>query len=229
MQWNGDWLPPPEEWAARKGFSPRHFGSNIEKWANEHSKLCTKLVDVDSPAFLGIEIAADEWLTKDLVPRYWIHESIDNDNPRTFWENLPHRAPAPLSDVDVMEDPPYWERWEDEDPEHCFMEALSVPEARIDKGNPDNELESPFAMLCATDRLAKILEIRATTKARRDARHSRPVRPITETMPKLPDRRLCPKANMYLRPVQPADVRDIMVSLSLLASISETLCMRPSC
>jgi hypothetical protein len=32
MDWNGDWLPPPEQWAARKGHSSRHFGQQIEKW-----------------------------------------------------------------------------------------------------------------------------------------------------------------------------------------------------
>lgn len=131
---------------------------------------------------------------------------------------FPHRAPAPLSDIDVMEDPPYWERWDNDQPTHCFMNALVVPEARIDKKNSDNELESPFAMLCTTDRLARIQEIRESSERRREARRNRPIRPIAQLVPQMPERSLRPKANIYLRPVQPADVRGVMVSLPFLAS-----------
>ncbi|XPS75710.1 hypothetical protein M3J09_007781 [Ascochyta lentis] len=210
MAWNGDWLPPPEDWVARKGFNSRHFGQVIERWANEHSRHCTKLMSIDSPAFSGVQDADGKLVTKDLVPRYWLHDTIDNDSPRNFWEQLPHRAPAALSDVDITEDPPYWERWEDNHPDHCFMDALVVPEARIDANDPENELERLFAMLCINDRLAKIQEIRASEARRREARHNRPISASTKLMSQLPDRRLNPKANIYLRPVQPADVRGIM-------------------
>lgn len=218
MDWNGDWLPPPEEWAARKGYTNHHFGQVVEKWADGHSKLCTKLMDTDSPAFLGVESTDGKWTTKDLVPQYWLHDKIDNDSLRKFWGEFPHRAPAPLSDIDVMEDPPYWERWDNDQPTHCFMNALVVPEARIDKKNSDNELESPFAMLCTTDRLARIQEIRESSERRREARRNRPIRPIAQLVPQMPERSLRPKANIYLRPVQPADVRGVMVSLPFLAS-----------
>lgn len=40
IDWNGDWLPPPETWSARHGFTDRHFGAGIEKWINGHSKTC---------------------------------------------------------------------------------------------------------------------------------------------------------------------------------------------
>ncbi|KAJ4362663.1 hypothetical protein N0V95_001371 [Ascochyta clinopodiicola] len=210
MGWNGDWLPPPEEWAARRGFTGRHFSQVIEHWANEHSRHCTKPISIDLPTFSGMEDADGKCVTKDLVPRYWLHELIDNDSPRTFWEQLPHRAPAALSDVDITNDPPYWERWEDDDPDHCFMNALVIPEARIDVSDPENELESRFAMICANERLEKIQDIRTNEARRREARRNRPIPASTQLVSQLPDRLLHPKANIYLRPVQPADVRGIM-------------------
>ncbi|KAF2624839.1 hypothetical protein BU25DRAFT_125193 [Macroventuria anomochaeta] len=210
MDWNGDWLPPPEEWAARKGFTHRHFGQVIEQWANEHSRNCTKLMDIDSPVFSGVEKADGGWLNKDLVPRYWLHDLIDEAAPRKFWEELPQRAPATLSDVDIMEDPPYWERWEDDHPDSCFMTSLVVPEAKIDPKDSDNELESPFAMLCTTERLARIKEIKDSKARRAHARRNKPIPTSAHEGPQWPDRRLQPKANIYLRPIQPADVCGVM-------------------
>ena len=218
MAWNGDWLPPPEEWAARKGFAHRHFGQTIEQWANEHSRNCTKLMDIDSPTFSGVQKADGGWSNKDVVPRYWLHDLIDNAAPRKFWEELPQRAPAALSDVDIMEDPPYWERWEDDQPNGCFMTTLVVPEAKIDPNDPDNELESPFAMLCTAERLARILDIKERKKRRDQARRNRPIAVLTHEGAQLLDKCLQPKANIYLRPVQPADVGGIMVSSSVSAS-----------
>lgn len=212
MDWNGDWLPPPEDWVARKGFTNRHFSQVIEQWANEHSRNCTKPMNTDSPSFSGVKTVDDKWSNKDLVPRYWLHDTIDESAPRTFWEELPQRAPAALSDVDPMENPPYWERWEDGKPDNCFMNGLVVPEARIDNNNSDNELESPFAMLCTNERIARIEEIKQNRKRRDRVRQNRPVPAFTPETSYMSDRRLKPKANIYLRPVQPADVRGIMVS-----------------
>ncbi|KAJ8105875.1 hypothetical protein OPT61_g9916 [Boeremia exigua] len=210
MDWNGDWLPPPEEWAARKGFTNRHFGQVIEQWANSHSKYCTNAMNIDVSAFMGVQTADGTWLNKELVPRYWLHDTIDNAAPRKFWEELPQRAPAPFSDIDITEDPPYWERWEDGQPEDCFMATLVVPEARIDINDNDNELESPFAMLPTNDRVQRIMEVRKNRRLREEARQARPVTVCAHEGVQLPDRRLRPKANIFLRPVQPTDVHGIM-------------------
>ena len=218
MDWNGDWLPPPEDWVARKGFTNRHFSQVIEQWANEHSRKCTKLMNVDSPAFSGVKDAADKWMNKDLVPRYWLHDLIDGSPPRKFWKELPQRAPAALSDVDNMEDPPYWERWEDNHPGDCFMNGLTVPEARINHNDSNNELESPFAMLCTNERLARINDIKENRKRRDRARQNRLIPAFNPEASQMQDRRLSPKANIYLRPVQPADIRGIMVSIYSIAT-----------
>ncbi|KAF1927207.1 uncharacterized protein M421DRAFT_6397 [Didymella exigua CBS 183.55] len=210
LGWNGDWLPPPEDWAARKGFTSRHFSQVVDQWANEHSRDCTNVVDIDTPDFFGSQEQDGKWVNKDIVPRYWLHEKIDGSPPRKFWEELPHRAPAAMSDIDIMEDPPYWERWSDCQPNNCFMTTLIVPEARIDQDDRDNELESPFAMLCMEDRIAKILEIRQNRARRQIAKRNRPIPKSTCEGPVLADRQLHPKANMYLRPVQPADIPGIM-------------------
>ncbi len=217
MDWNGDWLPPPEEWAARKGFTHRHFGQAIEQWANEHSRNCTEAMNISLPAFIGARKSDGEWLNKDLVPRYWLHDSIDATAPRTFWEELPQRAPPPLSDVDIMEYPPYWERWEGGQLDNCFMTTLVVPEAKIDVNDTENELESPFAMICIKDRLEMIMEIRESRKRHTQAKRDRPVTVHLLEGALSPGRRLQPKANIFLRPVQPSDVRGIMVSPQLIA------------
>lgn len=217
MDWNGDWLPPPEEWAARKGFTHRHFGQAIEQWANEHSRNCTSPMSIDSPDFAGVMTPDGEWLNKDLVPRYWLHDFIDNAAPRRFWEEeLLQRAPAPLSDINIMEHPPYWERWDQDQPEDCFMTTLVVPEARIDMSDRANEIESRFAMLSVDKRLEIIKELQADKRRREETRRNRPVAAPAHEGAQPPDRRLLPKANIYLRPVQPTDVRGITVSSQLL-------------
>lgn len=213
-------MPPPEDWAARKGFISRHFSQVVEQWANEHSRDCTKLVDVNSPDFLGTQNEDGLWLNKDVVPRYWLHETIDNCPSRKFWEELPHRAPTALSDVNIMEHPPYWERWDDARPDGCFMRVLEVPDARIDRANVENELDNPFAGLCVEDRLARIKEVNEKRLQRQKAKQSRPVLKSTHAGPSPIDGQLKPKANIYLRPVQPADIPGIVVGSSLDDSIT---------
>ena len=212
MDWSGDWLPAPEDWAARKGFTSRHFGQVIELWANEHSKNCTKLMDTASADFLGLQTEDGKWLNKDLVPRYWLHDTIDGAPPRKFWEEMRHRAPAPLSDIDITDDPPYWERWSDDQPSDCYMPTLVVPEATIDQDDKDNELECPYAMLCVKERIAMVEAIKLEKQRRQHARRNRPTPKSTHGGPSPPDRQLTPKANIYLRPVGPADIPGITVS-----------------
>ncbi|KAF2997942.1 hypothetical protein E8E13_005573 [Curvularia kusanoi] len=209
MDWNGDWLPPPEDWVARKGFHPRHFGQAVEKWLDEHSKQCIVPVRIDSPDFLGVPIGDGKFLTKDLVPRYWLHDSIDNAAPRKFWDEFPQRAPAPLTDVDIVEHPPYWERWQEGEPENNFMAAVTVPEARVDAGDIDNESKSPYAMISTEERVRRILELRDKRRLRTLAKQNRPVTVTPYEGPPLPDRSLKPKCNIYIRPVQPSDVAGI--------------------
>ncbi|KAF3043549.1 hypothetical protein E8E11_005770 [Didymella keratinophila] len=209
MDWSGDWLPAPEDWAARKGFTSRHFGQVIELWANEHSRSCTKLVDISSPDFIGSKGEDGTWSNKDLVPRHWLHDTIDGIPPRKFWEEVRHRAPAPLSDIDITEDPPYWERWSDGQPSDCFMTTLVVPEARIDQDDKDNELELPYAMLCVKERIARVEAIKEERNRKRHARRNRPGIAAKDEGPSALDRQLRPKSNIYLRPVGPADIPGI--------------------
>jgi hypothetical protein len=59
VDWNGDWIPPPETWSARHAFTDRHFGAAIEKWINGHDKSCTtNLTDLlELPEFLGVVVS----------------------------------------------------------------------------------------------------------------------------------------------------------------------------
>lgn len=59
IDWNGDWIPPPETWSARHAFTNRHFGASIEKWINGHDASCLEnLTDLlTSLDFLGEKVS----------------------------------------------------------------------------------------------------------------------------------------------------------------------------
>jgi len=59
VDWNGDWIPPPESWMARHAFTDRHFGASIEKWINGHDASCTVNMTglLKSSDFLGIKVS----------------------------------------------------------------------------------------------------------------------------------------------------------------------------
>lgn len=222
MDWNGDWLPPPVEWSARKGFYPRHLGSTIENWINGHSNQCVKVMDIESPHFLGVVGANSKILIKDVVPRYWLPDTIDNAAPRKFWDEFLQRAPAPLSEADITNNPPYWERWDADVPNSHFMSALVVPEAMIDMDDKENELCRPFAMYSTTERLRELHTFQQKRLLRTQARQNGPIaRPVIPSPP-LPDKGLHPRCNIYLRPVQPSDIRSIMVG-SLFANAIDVM------
>lgn len=215
MDWEGQWMPPPEDWAARKGFNPRHFRQGVEQWINGHSRNCIKPMDINCPDFKGVLVGTDKqgrntFLTKDVVPRYWFHDSIDNAAPRKFWSEYPQRSPSPLTDVDIFEHPPYWERWEDDKPEHCYMLPLAVPEATVNVDDPENA-HHPYAMISTADRVQKIAEMNEARRRKKDAKLKRAMLITVPEVVESPDR-LSPRANVYLRPVQQSDVRGIMVS-----------------
>jgi hypothetical protein len=59
VDWNGDWIPPPETWSARHAFTDRHFGAGIEKWINGHDASCTINLThlLELPEFRGDEVS----------------------------------------------------------------------------------------------------------------------------------------------------------------------------
>jgi hypothetical protein len=224
MDWNCDWLPPPEDWAARKGFHPRHFRQGIEQWINGHSRNCVRPMDINSPDFTGVlvgedKLGRDTFLTKDVVPRYWLHDLIDNTAPRQFWDEFPQRAPAPLSDIDIFEHPPYWERWEDNKPENCHMLPLDVPDARVNVDDPENEQHS-YAMISTADRVQQIAAHSEAKRRKREAKRNRPIPNDVCEVVESPSRHLSLRANVYFRPVQPSDTQGIMVSVKLILNSS---------
>mgnify|MGYP003624103294 CR=1 FL=1 len=203
MDWNGDWLPPPEQWAARKGHINRHFGQAIEHWINGHDDDCTKNMEI-GPHF-------NEDGSKELVPRYWIITKIEQDSLGTFWRQFPERAPAPVSDIDLTAELPYWERYEDGT--SSYLNGLIVPEASVDLSDPENHMGGFDLLICAAEKVRLIEERKTRAHARTLARQRRPLRESVPTGPPQEDRRIRPKSNVYFRPVQPADVTGIAVSM----------------
>lgn len=209
MDWNGDWLPPPEQWSARKSHNSRQpFGQAIEQWMNGHGEQC--LDPMDAKAFSPTE----EELCKEIVPKYWIMDKIEGKSMGEFWREMPVRAPAPLSDCDLAAEIPFWERYGD----GSVLDALVVPEARVDPTDPENYTAGPNSLCSATERIEGIRKGRQHAQNRAIAKQKRPIREITTLMPPVEDRRIRPTSNVYIRPVQPADVRGIAVRSLVLPS-----------
>jgi hypothetical protein len=202
MDWNGDWLPPPEQWAARKSYTSRHLGQFIEQWINGHGVDCLNSMDIGS-------FSTGDGPCKEIVPKYWVVPTIEQDSTGEFWKKFVQRAPPSLSDVDIFADPPFWERFAD--PDSCFIEGLTVPDARVDPNDPDNYAAGADLLVSAEKRIERIMEQRFNAHRRHLAKQKRPLRETVTTAPQLPDRRIQPTTNIYIRPVHPADVRGIMV------------------
>ncbi|KAF2124698.1 hypothetical protein P153DRAFT_349850 [Dothidotthia symphoricarpi CBS 119687] len=208
QDWNGDWLPPPEQWSARRGFINRHFGQVIEEWMNTHSEECIQTMNIESGAFSG-EDAGDKGMTipKDLVPRYWMPSTIDGEPLRKFWEKLRHCAPAALGDDDLTDTLPFWDMYENEG--SCFIDGLVVPDARVDATDPDNHTRGQFTGESITVYMEKVADRNHAKHLNLLKKQNRPVREPKVPIPQPEDRRLKPTGNIYLRPVQPADVHGI--------------------
>ncbi|KAL5115691.1 hypothetical protein ACEQ8H_006403 [Pleosporales sp. CAS-2024a] len=202
MDWNGDWLPPPEQWSSRKGHIARHLGSSVEQWMNGHDdNKCLEVLPVrDDPDFLP-----EQGECKELVPRYWMLSNIEQVSLGAFWKSMPNRAPSALSDISTH--PPFWERFAAKSSN--YIAALPVPDASIDTSDPDNIFPGPSLLASANDRVDRLKQQRASAQRRAEARQRRPVRDFTPAGPPPPDLRIKLQSNIYLRPVQPADVRGI--------------------
>lgn len=225
MDWNGDWLPPPEQWSARKGHVSRHFGQGIEHWINGHDEECTKLIAYDLATF------HEDGQCKDLVPTYWLMTMIESKPLGNFWKDMPEQPPSAVSDIDPLEFSPYWERYEGEYYEgqpSCFINGLMVPDARVDPDDLENHDPKGVCLASATHRVETIMAGRARDRRRtllKQKRGPRDFKPV-EMMPPMEDRRIRPKSNVYFRPVKPADVEGIAVSAilqpSLMAFVNNT-------
>ncbi|KAF1914697.1 hypothetical protein BDU57DRAFT_301561 [Ampelomyces quisqualis] len=199
--WNGKWLPPPEEWSARKGHTNRHFGQDIERWMNGHPEECRRKMDTTSPSF------CKDGTCKELVPKNWIVSNIEQGSLNQFWKLMPSREPAALSDI--SDRPPFWERYEETKGTGAFIEALTVPDALVDPTDLANHFQGADVMASAEVRLESIMRHRRNSHKRLLAKQRRPIKEVVPTAPQLPDRRLIPKSNVYFRPVHPADVEGI--------------------
>jgi hypothetical protein len=208
--WNGNWMAPPEDWAARKGHTSRHFGNGIEQWIDGHSEECTEAMTYEPSAFL-------EGGCKELVPRYWLYTTIESKPTADFWKSMPTREPAALSDIDVFADPPFWERYENNG--SCFIDALAVSDDRVDPEDVDNHHPHADLLASADDRVKVIQERKTRNQRRTHLKQTRPVREVKPMMPPMEDRRIKPKSNVYFRPVKPTDVQGITVSTGRNAGI----------
>lgn len=210
MDWHGDWLPPPEDWTARKGHTNRHFGSGIEKWIEEHPIECTEILKYDPVTFL------EDGSCKELVPRYWLISSIESQPATDFWRDMPIRTPAALTDCDPFADPPFWDRFEGAthlgEPS-CFIDGLVVPDAQVNPEDLDNHDPRGDILASADHRMKLIHQRKARNQRRTVQKQTRPFKESKPAGPPVEDRRIRPKSNVYFRPVQPTDVEGIAVGV----------------
>jgi hypothetical protein len=223
MDWNGNWLPAPETWIGRKGHADRHFGAHIEQWWNTHPPEFTTGVRVYFPP--------DTFdAGKELVPRYWLEVKVGGDTLREAWQKIvtTESEPKLIDDNDLTDYMPWWELYEDivyeeilNDEkgqvqkrlthESSYIHALEAPEARVNFDDP--EWPSAPWMLASTEEKVQEMNRRLEEKRRKTmAKRSRPVPEPRLPVHQMVDRRLRPEANIYIRPVQAADVLGITVS-----------------
>ncbi|KAF2653066.1 hypothetical protein K491DRAFT_22897 [Lophiostoma macrostomum CBS 122681] len=214
VDWNGDWLPAPVEWAGRKSFTDRRFSQHIYDWVVQTDfaygaksaldAIPVGTVYMDDGEFKHVQDAFLADKAGEIALRDWVPQQIEGDSPSQFWRSLPYRAPAALSDVDLKEEKPWWETYPST--EHCLLAPVEVPEAKIDPEKKENHyggVRSTSNQAVARKESVRQLRIRKTLEKR-----NKPVdcTPIVQ----MPDRSLKHEANIYLRPVVPADVPQVV-------------------
>lgn len=221
--WNGDWLPAPETWSARKGHADRHFGAHIAQWAQAIPRECHIQVYLPPNTFT---------LSKEVAPRYWLEVKIEGDNLRENWQKLVTTKSEPelVDENDVVDYLPWWELYEDVIYEETidasdnrdqkrlthassYLHALPVPDARVDF--EDEERPSTPYLLASTEAKVQAINKRVEAKHRKTmAKRSRPIPESKLPVQQMVDRRLRPEANICIRPIQASDVLGITVSQS---------------
>ena len=116
LDWEGNVLPPPVEWADRHQCTRDNWSAfmlefvrNSQEYVVDTSEEDFKpilKVDTSHPLFTG-ETEGRE--TGDVVPNDWIPEEIDNQTPQAFWKSLEQSAPDPVDEGDPV-GPPFWKR-----------------------------------------------------------------------------------------------------------------------
>ncbi|KAF2442689.1 hypothetical protein P171DRAFT_486674 [Karstenula rhodostoma CBS 690.94] len=216
VDWNGDWIAPPETWSARHAFTDRHFGAGIEKWINGHDASCTvNLTDLlKLPEFAGVgveggvvlidgEEVAQQTINHEIAPRSWVATKIEGDAPQVFWQAFADRAPSPISDIDITEHRPFWEEYLDGTTD--FLNPMQHPaKSVLDMNDEENSKQGPGKS--ATQHLRDIFERNQARKRRHQTKKFKQPQ-IQELPPRHPGYR--PTSNVYLRPVVAADAKGI--------------------
>ncbi|KAF1954739.1 hypothetical protein CC80DRAFT_549918 [Byssothecium circinans] len=143
------------------------------------------------------------YVTMDIAPRSWIPSKIEGCAPRHFWRDYASRAPEALSDIDVREHNAYWDLYK-EDKANCFIHTPVAPEVLLDPN--DEESGNPNAHTSTTEFMERSKDGRARRARRQQRRREAPPPPFKPCPPR-PELR--PTSNIYLRPVQAADVEEI--------------------
>lgn len=225
LDWEGNWLPPPEDWAERNRHTSRHWAKDMDEFLNAHPDL-VRPMKIEEPAFSGRktvggdqapyvpgETVPDRMAYNEIVPSYWLDTRVDQKSLLQYWKDLKRSEPW---DFEVgLPDPPWWDRFQAKN--SCYIFPLPVPSARVNL--EDEEYPASVEDLASgDDKLKALLQKRQEKHDKIMAKRNRPVPQTTFLEPPKEDRRIVSTTPFYIRPVQPADVHGIRVSVQPTAS-----------
>ncbi|KAH7109623.1 hypothetical protein B0J11DRAFT_573662 [Dendryphion nanum] len=203
VDWDGNWMPAPIDWDDRKAYRDRHFADHIEIWIDKQPGCTTE------PLCISADGLGSKTVTDDIIaPKYWVWNAIERQSPQDFWRTFPARAPAPMSDVDITESAPWWETFKDE--RLGRLPVIQVPDASVDPGNPENH--NPDLANTVNGEIGKRkkgAQLRKEKEERRMARLRIALLEAEKEVIPPPRNALKPKVNIYLRPVDIKDIRQI--------------------
>jgi L-amino acid N-acyltransferase YncA len=208
MDWEGNWLPAPVEWESRKGFHHRNFYQWIDEWIDD--MLRTYMLPQNK---FAVEPNMEIFLAKTngaVVSLPWVPRNIENQPPSEFWRRFPQFTPKPIWEEDLHGEP-WWELLGD----HSTLElpAIEVPECRIDQqGETAEAYADDYGSADAMDRYNR----RTQSKAKKEKQERREFKKkmkqieldtrILQWQAPPPDVSICPRLNIFLRPMEPTDL-----------------------
>jgi len=226
LDWEGNWLPPPEDWAERNRHTSRNWAKDMDNFITTNSDLLQP-IKIEEPAFSGRktvggceapyvpgETIPGRFEYNEIVPRYWLEPRVEQKTLLQYWSDLLRNSPEHLHPTHNEPRIPWWDRFQGKD--SCYVVPLPAPKARANLEDEEYPAK-PDDLVCIDEKLKTMMQKRQAKYDKMMAKRNRPVPGTSVLGPPVEDRSLRPSANFYVRPVQPSDIEGITVSISPIA------------